>query len=463
MKQAVNLLEGKILYALSALALPIMATSLIQMAYNLTDMIWIGKIGSGAVAAIGAAGMLMWFSNGLATIAKMGGQIKVAQALGAGSVEKAQRYATASFQLAIGFAIGFGLLTLCFGRWMIDFFRLHDPQVIEDAYIYLMITCGLVIFSFLNQLFSGTLTAMGNSRISFQVTTIGLIANIVLDPMLIFGWGMIPPLGVTGAALATIIAQALVSVLFFLAVRKEDKIFAQMHLFQRSPKYDYQEILLIGLPTALQSMLFSAISMVLARQAAMWGDGAVAVQKVGSQIESISWMSAEGYAAALNSFVAQNCGAGNIHRIKQGYRLSMTIMLVWGLFCSILLIVWPDVIFRIFIDESAVFALGIDYLRILGVSQLFMCIEITTAGAFNGLGKTLPPSIVSITFTAARIPMAYLLGETIGLNGIWWAITISSVFKGTILLTWFILRERKASFFTIRNASSAKEVSGKVT
>ena len=82
MKTYVNLLEGKILPALSALALPIMATSFIQMAYNLTDMIWIGRIGANAVASVGAAGMFMWLSNGLATLAKMGGQIKVGQSLG---------------------------------------------------------------------------------------------------------------------------------------------------------------------------------------------------------------------------------------------------------------------------------------------------------------------------------------------------------------------------------------------
>ena len=89
MKTRINLLEGKILPALSALALPIMATSLIQMAYNLIDMIWIGKIGASAVASVGAAGMFMWLSNGLATLAKMGGQIKGGHALGAQKKEDA--------------------------------------------------------------------------------------------------------------------------------------------------------------------------------------------------------------------------------------------------------------------------------------------------------------------------------------------------------------------------------------
>ena len=442
MKTHINLLEGKILPALSALALPIMATSLIQMAYNLIDMIWIGKIGASAVASVGAAGMFMWLSNGLATLAKMGGQIKVGHALGAQKKEDAASYAQSSMQMGIVFAVFFGILSVVFADEMIGFFQLNSTQVIQDAKLYLMITCGLVIFSFMNQIFTGILTAMGNSRTSFIATGIGLVLNIVLDPLFIFGFGFIPAMGVAGAAIATVLAQLVVMLLFVYTIMKEPVLFSDVHMLQAPDITHTKEIFQIGLPSAVQSMLFSGISMVIARLIAGWGDAAVAVQKVGSQIESISWMTAEGYAAALNSFVAQNHGAKNTGRIWEGYRLSMVVMLSWGVFCSFVLIVFPQVIFQVFIQETEVLPLGVDYLRILGVSQLFMCMEITTAGAFSGLGKTLPPSIVSITLTGARIPMAMLLGKWMGLNGIWWAITISSIGKGIVLLIWF-LRDMK--------------------
>lgn len=438
MKTRINLLEGKILPALSALALPIMATSLIQMAYNLIDMIWIGKIGASAVASVGAAGMFMWLSNGLATLAKMGGQIKVGHALGAQKKEDAASYAQSSIQMGIVFAIGFGILSVVFADEMIGFFQLNSAQVIQDAKLYLMITCGLVIFSFMNQIFTGILTAMGNSRTSFIATGIGLVLNIVLDPLFIFGFGAIPPMGVAGAAIATVLAQLVVMLLFLYTILRDTVLFSHVHILHSYSSQHTREIFRIGLPSAVQSMLFSGISMVIARLIAGWGDAAVAVQKVGSQIESISWMTAEGYAAALNSFVAQNHGAKNTDRIWEGYRLSMIVMLSWGVFCSLVLIVFPQLIFQVFIQEAEVLPMGVDYLRILGVSQLFMCMEITTAGAFSGLGKTLPPSIVSITLTGARIPMAILLGRWLGLNGVWWAITISSIGKGIVLLGWFL-------------------------
>lgn len=444
MKTRINLLEGNILPALSALALPIMATSLIQMAYNLIDMIWIGKIGASAVASVGAAGMFMWLSNGLATLAKMGGQIKVGHALGAQKKEDAASYAQSSIQMGIVFAIGFGILSIVFADEMIGFFQLNSAQVIQDAKLYLMITCGLVIFSFMNQIFTGILTAMGNSRTSFIATGIGLVLNIMLDPLFIFGFGAIPPMGVAGAAIATVLAQLVVMLLFLHTILRDTVLFSNIHILHSYSSQHTMEIFRIGLPSAVQSMLFSDISMVIARLIAGWGDAAVAVQKVGSQIESISWMTAEGYAAALNSFVAQNHGAKNTDRIREGYRLSMIVMLSWGVFCSLVLIVFPQLIFQVFIQEAEVLPMGVDYLRILGVSQLFMCMEITTAGAFSGLGKTLPPSIVSITLTGARIPMAILLGRWLGLNGVWWAITISSIGKGIVLLGWFLKDMKRA-------------------
>ena len=444
MKTRINLLEGNILPALSALALPIMATSLIQMAYNLIDMIWIGKIGASAVASVGAAGMFMWLSNGLATLAKIGGQIKVGHALGAQKKEDAASYAQSSIQMGIVFAIGFGILSVVFADEMIGFFQLNSAQVIQDAKLYLMITCGLVIFSFMNQIFTGILTAMGNSRTSFIATGIGLVLNIVLDPLFIFGFGAIPPMGVAGAAIATVLAQLVVMLLFLYTILRDTVLFSNVHILHSYSSQHTMEIFRIGLPSAVQSMLFSGISMVIARLIAGWGDAAVAVQKVGSQIESISWMTAEGYAAALNSFVAQNHGAKNTDRIREGYRLSMIVMLTWGVFCSLVLIVFPQLIFQVFIQEAEVLPMGVDYLRILGVSQLFMCMEITTAGAFSGLGKTLPPSIVSITLTGARIPMAILLGRWLGLNGVWWAITISSIGKGIVLLGWFLKDMKRA-------------------
>mgnify|MGYP000110924207 FL=1 len=159
MQKHIDLLHGPVLSSLTRLAIPIMATSLIQMAYNLTDMIWIGRLGSNAVAAVGAAGMYMWLSNGLAVLSKMGGQVTTGHSLGAGDAGEAAGYASGALQLAAFTGLLFGLICAIFSVPLIGFFKLNSPQVIADAQIYLKITCGLVLFSFLNQTFTGLFTA----------------------------------------------------------------------------------------------------------------------------------------------------------------------------------------------------------------------------------------------------------------------------------------------------------------
>ena len=435
----IDLTKGPILPSLAGLALPIMATSLIQMAYNLIDMLWIGRIGSAAVAAIGAAGMYMWLSNGLATLAKMGGQVKVAHALGGKREEEAAEYAQSALQLSLIFGIGFGLISVVAATPMISFFKLNSAAVIADAEIYLQITCGGVVFSFLNQVFTGVLTAMGNSRVTFVATTIGLVFNIVLDPALIFGLGPLPAMGVVGAALATVFSQVIVTAIFVVIAYKDHVVFRKIHLLKSFHKESMAQIIRIGFPIGVQSMFFTAISMIIARMVAGFGDAAVAVQKVGSQIESISWMTAEGFGAAVSAFMAQNLGAGSKERIIKGYRVAIGLEIVWGILCTVLLIVFPDYIFKIFITEKEILPMGVDYLKILGVAQFFMCIELTTAGAFTGLGKTIPPSITSIVLSAVRIPIAsVLVAAGMGLNGIWWSITIYCILKGIVMFVWFL-------------------------
>jgi len=434
MKKTIQLLDGPIFPSLAKLALPVVGASLVQMAYNMVDMIWIGRVGSNA------AGMYLWLSNGIASLSKVGGQIKVAHSLGAGDHEDAAAYARSALQLGIFTGVLFGILAVLLHGPLIGFFNLNSSEVIGQAEIYLMITSGLVVFNFINTIMTGIITAMGNSQTPFLATCMGLGVNFLLDPVLIFGMGPFPEMGVAGAALATILAQAIVTVTLAFSVRKDRMVFDKIRLLQKPDRKHMATIVRIGVPMSLQSMIFTFISMIIARIIAEWGDAAVAVQKVGNQIESISWMAADGFSAAVNSFIGQNYGAGNMNRVRKGYRVASVITIAWGILCTVILLFLPQYIFQIFIPEQELVPMGVDYLQILGVSEIFLCMEIMTTGAFSGLGKTIPPAVESVVLTSARIPMALILsGTALGLNGIWWSISISSFLKGVVLVTWFII------------------------
>ncbi len=206
----------------------------------------------------------------------------------------------------------------------------------------------------------------------------------------------------------------------------------------------YKVLMKLGFPVAIQSGMFTVFAMLIGVVVAAYGPVAIAVQKVGSQIESISWMTAEGLAVALSSFVGQNYGAKEYKRINRGCRITLIIAMILGTINTIILVFFGKYIFSAFIQETDAIKEGAMYLKILGYSQLFMCIEIITTGAFKGLGRTFIPSFIITILTGARVPAAYILSkpEILGLDGVWWSISLSSILKGMLMLSIFMIMLR---------------------
>ncbi|NMB08070.1 MAG: MATE family efflux transporter [Tissierellia bacterium] len=447
-----RLTEGNISSTLVRLAIPIMATSFVQMAYNMMDMIWLGRVSTNAVAAAGTAGFFTWFGSALFMIPKIGAEVGVAQSLGKEDTDGAKKFVLYTIQLDLIIAILYSILLIIFRHKIIGFFDLGDMEVIEMATDYLLIISLGLIFYFLNPVFTGIFNGSGNSSTPFKINVIGLVINMVLDPLMIMGIGPFPKMGIKGAALATVIAQFVVTMVFLIIVKNKSKLFKGLKIFQKPDKDYLRTIFKLGLPASVQTAIFASIAMVIAKIIAQWGATPIAVQKVGSQIESISWMTAGGFSTAISAFVGQNYGAGKWDRIKEGYKKGLLIVGSIGIFATCLLIFGARPIFKLFIpkDKEAL-QMGITYLRILGISQFFMTIEIATQGAFNGIGRTIPPSFVGILFNGLRIPASLILSSTsLGLNGIWWSISISSVFKGIVLVFWYIVVLKKSPDGNIR-------------
>ena len=437
----VCLTEGPILRSLVALAMPIMASSFLNTVYSITDMAWIGMLGSKAVAGVGVGGMYVWLSQGLSSLARMGAQVNVAQAFGRGRKDEAGEYARASLQLTLLFGVLFALISVGFADGLVALFGLGDKETVQYAQSYLQITCGLVIFSYMTVVLTGIYTAQGDSKTPLLANIVGLITNMVLDPVLILGIGPFPRMEVVGAAIATVIAQFIVMLVMILGAFKgkgEDNILGGMKLMKPVEGRFFRGVFRIGVPTAIQGTVYCVISMVLTRMVAVFGPGAVAVQRVGGQVEAVSWNTADGFAAALNAFTAQNYGAGQMERVRKGYKISFRTIAVWGSLITLAFVLLPGQISQVFFHEPEVVGISVDYLRIVGISEAFMCVELMTVGALSGLGRTKLCSIISIVFTGARVPLAVALAASpLGLKGIWWALTLSSVVKGILFVAAF--------------------------
>ena len=185
----VDLLKGNIAKALGRLAVHIMGASVIQMAYSLIDMIWIGRLGATAVAAVGTGGLFMWFADSFMLLARIGGQVQCAQAVGAGRRHRARQFIRAAIQLGILFGVLYGVLLFGFRRQIVAFFHFNEPETIRMTLQYLAAIAPGILFTYLSKILSGLSTATGNSRTPFMVTAVGLICNMVLDPLMIFTLG----------------------------------------------------------------------------------------------------------------------------------------------------------------------------------------------------------------------------------------------------------------------------------
>ena len=441
MSRQIDLTSGNIIDKLVKLSLPIMGTAFIQIAYSLIDMIWVGKIGSKSVAAVGTAGFYPWLAMAFIMISKVGGEIKVSQSIGEKNEKDTKYYIKSAIEINMILSFLYSLVLIFFKSPLIEFFKLGDIEVINMSEQYLVIVGIGMMFYFINPVFTSIFVGLGNSKLPFKINTIGLVTNIILDPILIFGIGPLPKMGVSGAAIATITSHIVVSLCFIYLIRKDKSDHFKIKLFREIDFSYYKTLFILGTPVALQNGLFTIFSMIMGVIVASFGPVAIAVQKVGSQIESISWNSCEGFASALSSFVGQNYGAKKIDRINKSTKYSLIGVFIWGSLTTLILVFLGEQIFKAFINEPEAILKGVDYLKILGYSQLFMCLEITVAGIFKGLGRTYIPSIIIAVLTGFRIPLAILLSrnDILGLNGVWWSITLSSMLKGILLVSILIL------------------------
>jgi putative MATE family efflux protein len=458
--QIKDLTSGNIFSQIVKLAIPIIATSFVQMAYNMTDMAWLGHVDKETVSAVGMALYLVWFGTSLMYITKIGAEVGISQSIGRKKLNDARSFAKNAFSLSLLISTAFAAVVWIFAHPIIGTFNIDSDFVNLTAVDYLRLVAFGMPFTFSNISISGIYNGIGNTRTPFIVNTIGLVINIILDPILIFGWGNIPAMGAKGAAIATVSSQFTVFVIFIYNLYIRQNPLSIKNYIGKIQKQYLRPIVKVGGPVALQSVCFAFLAMVLARVLNNIAEGnevPFAVQSIGAQIEALSWMTALGFSTALGTFTGQNYGAGKWDRIQKGFFITLGIAGFIGLISTVLFLFLGESIFGLFLKntEHDVVQLGVVYLIILSFSQIFMSIEITATGAFNGVGRAIPPAIVGIVGNVLRIPFAFLFSytlldllplfqdwissESVQVTGVWWGITVSSVLKGIILFFWFLL------------------------
>ncbi len=426
------ILGGDLTRAILCLAVPIMINNLIQTMYNLTDTYWLGKLQTTRMAAISLVSpmqnVIIQFGQGIT----MAGAILISQYVGARDVEKAKSMANHIFVCSLIFALVCGLLCFLFTPAVVGWLGAEgDVYTLGITYIRIVI-CDLP-FLFMINIYSAVSQAQGDTLRPMQLNMLGIIINMILDPLFIMGFKW----DIAGAAFATFLAKIPCAVIAFIAVTKgRNEIRINLRGFRFSTSM-FRNIISVGLPTALGSSTMQLGFLLMTKNVLMYGDGAMAAYGIGNRINSIITMPANALGGAVSTIVGQNVGARQLDRAVESYRkgrlMSVVFLFVLGLILSKFL---SRPIVGIFSSDERVILMASDFLSIMAFWCFTNGVYNTTTGIFNGAGNT----IVTMIVEAARLWIWRFLTLYIfrtffhmGVESVWYCVVASNGISALII------------------------------
>ncbi|RKU14187.1 hypothetical protein C6501_08480 [Candidatus Poribacteria bacterium] len=433
-----DLTQGNLLHHLLQLAVPITFGYILQDAFNIVDMIFVGRLGPAAIAAVGVSGNLLRliavFSLGIST----GAGIMVAQYLGARNHAQAGYVAMQAILLAFFFAIGIGIVGYPLVEFGLGAVRITDSDVIQLGTTYMQIILVGISTMFLSMTLGSIFRAGGDAVTPMVVLILSTTINIVLDPLLIFGLWKFPKLGVAGSAYATLIGRGVgVIILLFLCFSGRAPISLRNVQF-RADLVEMLDILRLGVYSSMQGFWRH-----LSRLGFLWvlgpyGKNVVAAYTVCMRLRIFVMNPGFGIANAVAPVVGQNLGANQIERAEKSTRmgniLGTTVMAGIGT----LFLIFPQIFIRIFSNDAEVIKIGSVYLQFLSLTFGFIAFSLVLGKALNGAGDTFSPMIITLAAQmGVGLGLVILLSHFIGLKGVWIGIALSNVVQGAAMWLWY--------------------------
>jgi putative MATE family efflux protein len=409
---------------------------ILRSLYYLTDSFWVGRLGPDPLAALGGSAFAWWMIQLACELTATGAHARVAQHEGGGHGARIpSTVAQASFGgLGVAALLAVAAYPFVGGYFdLLGFAAGSAEHGLGEEYVGASIlgASSLAIYAVVGAAFRG----LGETRAVLALTVASLLLNAALDPLLIWGLGPIPSLGIAGAAWATAIANALGAAvgLWLLAARGHRVRLVAPRLSAIS------ELARIGLPVSLSGIGFSLVYVVLGTVITSFGSEQMAALGIGHRLEGLAYQCCVACGVGAATMVGQHLGAGDVERARGAARAAAQLALVWMVPFTLLLFAGARPLFALFTDDPATIEAGVLYLRIQTAVLGLMALEEVFKGAFTGAGETLGASIISVGWTAARIPAAWWLAHRAGLGiaGVWIAIAGSTAIKGALLAAWW--------------------------
>lgn len=421
---------------LARLALPVLASQLLRIAYQWVDAMWVQGLGVSATAAVTSSVFVLWTLYSLNDIFAIGVTAYVSQLIGAGERDRAGLAAWKGLRASLTMGLAASVVGVIFAR---DVFRLMggDAAVINDGGAYLAVVLGFAPLPMLALTSESILRANGDTRTPLFIDLGAVALNAVLDPLLIYGVGPFPRLGVAGAAWATVIAQAVMVAAYFSIAARGARAFP-LRRRAEGPPVRIIGLVKVGLPACLVSVLFSVVYVLFARSAARFGPASMAVVGIVNRVEALVFAMSVSVGSAGAALVGQNLGAGRPERASLVIRTGM----LWGgSAAAVLTIVYlgfPQLLIRMFTHDAEALRLGVPYLRVLSLCLVATALEIVAAESVIGSGHTREMSAIYTVFSLMRIPLGFWVPDWTGTGvvGIAWVITATCILRTALMLGW---------------------------
>jgi putative MATE family efflux protein len=411
--------------------------------FNLADTYFVGQLGADPLAAMGFSFPVVLISGGLAMGLGIGTSTFVSQAFGRGEQSEAKRISSRAHLLAFSVVLllsiaGFLLITPLFTSMG------ATAEVLPLIREYMTIWFLGLPFVILPMVGMNVLQATGDTKIPGMVLTFSVLLNIALDPLLIFGIGPFPEMGIAGAALATVLGRASSFAVIGTVIWRRERLYTRHLGSLREVLHSWGEILFVGIPAAAANILLPISMGVITRLVSAFGTNAVAGFGAATRIESFALVFTLALSMILTPFVGRNHGAGHEERVIRGHRVASLFSLLWGGMVLVVFLSAAAPIASAFNDNPEVVSVTAAYMRIVAVSYGFLGMVNLTAGAFNGLKKPLSAAAVAaVRLFALLIPLAWAGRELFGLSGIFWGVAAGNLLAGAAGFIWFQLNRRR--------------------
>ena len=426
--------EKPVLPLILSMAMPMVLSMLVNSLYNIIDSFFVAQISEEAMTALSLVYPVQNFINAVGIGFGVGINAVIAFYLGAGDNKKADQAATQGLVLAMIHGV---VLTVCGITMMPAFLGMFTSSktVIELGVHYSVIAFSFTLIIVVGVTFEKIFQAVGNMKTTMISLMCGCIINIVLDPVLIFGYGPFPEMGIEGAALATGIGQTLTLAIYLVVYFvRPIRVHIRRQYILLSKKMVIK-LYSIGIPAtlnlALPSLLISALNAILAAYSEVY----ILVLGIYYKLQTFIYLPANGSDQGMRPLIGYNYGAGENKRVSQIYKIVLCMSGIIMVLGTVICLLIPGQLMGLFTHTEATIQTGETALRIIGAGFIVSAVSVTSSGALEGLGKGIPSLLISLCrYVVVIIPTAFLLSRFFGAVGVWNAFWITEAIAAVISL-----------------------------